>query len=61
MSKSSLELDDNDQAEILRLARFYLNEAKRCEKAKAYLAGCVMLGAALEASLILMVGMYPGS
>jgi hypothetical protein len=59
MSKSSLELDDNDQAEILRLARFYLNEAKRCEKAKAYLAGCVMLGAALEASLILMVGMYP--
>lgn len=31
---------------------------KRCEKAKAYLAGCVMLGSALEALLILMVNVY---
>jgi hypothetical protein len=59
MSDSALALTEHDHKEVLRLANFYQNEAKRCEKAKAYLAGCVMLGAALEAALTLMVDMYP--
>jgi hypothetical protein len=32
--------------ELWRLQRFYWKEAIRCEKSKAYLAGCVMLGSA---------------
>ena len=34
------------------------SQALRCEGAKAYLAGCVMLGSALETILILMVNIY---
>jgi len=33
-------------------------EIDRCKSAKAYLAGCVMVGAALEASLLSMVAIY---
>ena len=51
-------LDDDEEKELLRLSSFYWREAKRCEKAKAYLAGCVMLGSALEALLILMVNIF---
>jgi 7,8-dihydro-6-hydroxymethylpterin-pyrophosphokinase len=53
-------LDDEEEKELLRLSRFYWQEPKRCEKAKAYLAGCVMLGSALEAFLMLMVNMFGG-
>lgn len=51
-------LSDEEEREIWRLYRFYGREADRCEKAKAYLAGCVMLGSALEALLMLMVNVY---
>jgi hypothetical protein len=51
-------LDDEEEKEVLRLSRFYWQEAKRCEKAKAYLAGCVMLGSALETFLMLMVNLF---
>ena len=44
---------------MLRLQRLYHREARKCEKAKAYLAGCVMLGAALEAGLVAMVHCFP--
>jgi hypothetical protein len=51
-------LTDAEEKELYRLQRFYWQEALRCEEAKAYLAGCVMLGTALETLLILMVNCY---
>lgn len=51
-------LTEAEQKELLRLQLFYWREALRCEKAKAYLAGCVMLGSALEALLMNMVDLY---
>ena len=40
------------------LSRAYWQEALRCEKAKAYLAGCVTLGSAFETLLILMINCF---
>jgi hypothetical protein len=54
-----LSLSAEHEAELHRLLRFYHRDAKRCEAAKAYLAGCVMAAAALEAALILMVSAFP--
>lgn len=51
-------LTDEEEKELRRLHRFYWKEALRCEGAKAYLAGCILLGSALEAMLILMVNAY---
>jgi hypothetical protein len=51
-------LTDDEEKELYRLSRFYWKEARRCEKAKAHLAGCVMLGSALETLLILMINIY---
>jgi hypothetical protein len=51
-------LTEDEEKELWRLNRFYWKEAERCEKAKAYLAGCVMLGSALENILILMISLY---
>jgi hypothetical protein len=51
-------LTDEEEKELNRLSRFYWQEALRCEKAQAYLAGSVMLGSALETMLILMINCY---
>jgi len=51
-------LTEDEEKELWRLNRFYWKEAKRCEEAKAYLAGCVMLGSALENILMLMISLY---
>lgn len=51
-------LTDEEHKELWRLQRFYWKEAIRCEGAKAYLAGCVMLGSALETILILMIDVH---
>jgi hypothetical protein len=48
-------LTDDEHREDYRLAGLYWREALRCEGAKAYLAGCAMLAASLEAWLILKV------
>jgi hypothetical protein len=50
-------LTNEEEKELLRLQRFYWNEAIRCEGGKAYLAGCVMLGSALETLLILLINL----
>ena len=42
-----------------KLAGFYHREARKCVKARAYLAACVMQGAALESSLHAMCFLYP--
>jgi hypothetical protein len=51
-------LSAEEEKELYRLQRFYWREALRCEKAKAYLAGCIILGSALETILINMVNLY---
>jgi hypothetical protein len=42
-----------------KLATFYHREAGKCSCGRAYLAACVMQGAALEASLQAMCFLYP--
>lgn len=54
-----LNLKEDQEAELHRLLGYYRREAKRCKKAKAYLAGCIMAGAELETALILMVNAFP--
>jgi hypothetical protein len=51
-------LTDEEENELYRLQSFYWQEALRCEQVKAYLAGCVMLGSALETLLILMINCH---
>ncbi len=51
-------LTEDQEKELWRLNRFYWKGAKRCEEAKAYLAGCVMLGSSLENILILIISLY---
>jgi len=51
-------LTDAEEKELYRLQRLYWREALRCGESNAYLAGCVMLGSALETMLILMVNIY---
>ena len=53
-----VELSEEDFTEIQRIAKAYIRDAKRCKQGKAYIAGCVMAGAALEALLCLMVACY---
>jgi hypothetical protein len=45
-------LTDEEEKELYRLQCVYGQEALRCEESKAYLAGFVMLGSALETILI---------
>jgi hypothetical protein len=52
-------LSEDDQKELWRLYALYWREARRCEKAGAHLAGCVMIGSGLETLLMLMVDVYP--
>src|SRR6266849_1033548 len=49
------DLTEEQFKEVMRLCGVYYREAKRCSQAKAYLAGCIMLGAALEAQLVGMI------
>ncbi len=51
-------LTDDEQKELWRLQRVDWRETRRCEEAKAYLAGCVMLCSALETILILMIDVH---
>ena len=52
------ELPDELHNEILRLANQYHREAEKCRDSKAYLAGCIMIGAAFEALLLAFVNCY---
>ncbi len=52
-------LDEAQERELYRLWRYYWKEARRCEEAKAYLAGIAMAAATLEAMLMLMVNAHP--
>jgi hypothetical protein len=52
-------LSEEVHTETLRLAGLYRREAKRCRDIKAHFAGCIMLGAALEATLLVFADCYP--
>lgn len=52
-------LTAEEEKELYRLYRLYYREARKCEEAGAYLAGCIILGSALETMLVLMVNIYP--
>ena len=52
-------LSPEQEKEILRLATKYKGEAEKCFGAKAYLSGCVLMGAAMEALLLSMVNCFP--
>jgi hypothetical protein len=56
---TTFELSKKTFDEVLRLARLYYGEAKKCQDAKAFLAGCVMIGAAFEALLLSFADCYP--
>jgi len=49
-----METDARQSSEVWRLVDLYRAEAEKCRQIGAYLAGCVMLGSALEAGLLLM-------
>lgn len=49
-----LELSNDQLRELMKLMNLYHKEAERCQTVGASLAGCVMVGAALEAELTAM-------
>ena len=51
-------LTEDQQKELYRLQQFYWAEAERCEKTGAHLAGCVMLGSAVECLLLLFTNIF---
>lgn len=55
---SDFELSEELYNEVLRLAGHYHREAEKCRDSKAFLAGCIMIGAAFEALLLAFVNCY---
>lgn len=56
---SSFELPEEVYNEVIRLAKGYRREAERCLDSKAFLAGCIMIGAAFEALVLMLANCYP--
>ena len=52
-------LSSEQGGEILSIATLYKREAKKCFRAKAYLSGCVLMGAAMEALLFSAINCFP--
>lgn len=52
-------LSTEQEKEILRVATQYKREAEKCFGAKAYLSGCVLMGAAMEAVLLSTANCFP--
>jgi len=55
----NITLPNDKYEEVLRLSRLYYRQAERCQDGKAFLAGCVMIGAALEATLLAFANCFP--
>lgn len=51
-------LSENQYNELLELSGLYRQQAGRCANAKAHLAACVMIGAALESDLMAFCHCY---
>jgi hypothetical protein len=56
---SEIVIDDEVHEQIMRLAGIYYRQAERCRESRAFLAGCVMIGAAFEAMLLGFMNCYP--
>ncbi len=56
---ADISLPDDKYKEIIRLSRLYYRQAKRCQDGKAFLAGCIMMGASLEATLLGFTNCFP--
>lgn len=56
---SKFVLTEEQYNEVMRLCGAYQREARRCMDGKAYLAGCIMMGGALEASLLAFANCFP--
>lgn len=54
-------LSEVQEKGILQLAIKYKQEAKKCYKAKAYLSGCVLIGAAMETILLATANCFTGN
>lgn len=52
-------LSTDQEKGIMPLAIQFKKEAKKCFSAKAYLSGCVLMGAAMEAILLSTVNCFP--
>lgn len=59
MTDDFAHLEDSQSSELFDIETLYCCEARKCKDAQAYTAGCVMLGAALEANLMAMVTLRP--
>jgi len=62
MAESQLQgfkLSEELYNEVLLLVGYYRREAEMCRDSKAFLAGCIMIGAAFEAMLLAFVNCYP--
>lgn len=55
---STFELPEETYKRVLTLSRTYHREALKCQDGKAFLAGCVMATAALEAWLVAIANCY---
>lgn len=57
-SISDIAFSDDVFNEVLRVFRVYQREAERCRDNRAFLAGCAMIGAALESMLLAFAACY---
>lgn len=48
-----------DQDAVINLLKTYRNEVRKCLKARAYIAGCTMVGSVLDAGLTALTRLYP--
>jgi hypothetical protein len=55
---ADFELTDEQYDDLFRVIQLYNREARRCRAGGAPLAGCVMIGAAVEATLLAMANCY---
>ncbi|MBX6422635.1 hypothetical protein [Thermosulfurimonas sp. F29] len=59
MPKDIKFLNESKFEELQKLIEKLLEEANKCASVQAYLAGCIVLGSALEAMLLAMVDVFP--
>ncbi len=55
---ADISLSEELSNEVLRLVRIYYKQAEIWHNNKAYLAGCIMMGAAFEGALLAFTDSY---
>lgn len=59
ISMNDFDFSLEQQKRIQHLAFLYRNEAEKCFSVKAYLSGCILIGAAFEALLLSTINSFP--